>query len=352
MLDSLGTPHGVTARNLKDYLIAEAEDKHGHIIPLDSISAMNAKGIPEQSNFCDCGLYLLGYMEKFLDNPRGFVKRILTRDFGPQDYWASLDPPRMRNEMRAVLQELEREQRKERLEIKRRRKETKRALGQGFEGTTAPSSSPQKPQAEELAPGVEQGAANKRTEAAVDRLNNADRNTESILPARKSGSPVLPQIHNRTTDMSNSNVNRSGPLTKKELNEERTPIKETVTLIVDTPVSQASSSIDQSPSRLTRHAKAQRNNSDMLFEQHVDVGRQTTQQLLPSPIPKWAGYDRNQVTRTEREVEEIEATKNSNPFQERRIRGELERSVSPPVSPNEPNSGESVARTLRGKSVS
>src|SRR4051794_1033905 len=116
MLDSLGTPHGVTSRNLKEYLIAEAEDKHGQNISLESISAMNAKGIPEQSNFCDCGLFLLGYMEKLLEDPGGFVRRVLTRDFGSQGYWASLEPSRMRSEMRAVLQELEQEQSRERRE--------------------------------------------------------------------------------------------------------------------------------------------------------------------------------------------------------------------------------------------
>jgi sentrin-specific protease 7 len=40
---------------------------------------VTAKQIPQQDNFSDCGLFLLGYVEKFLESPEKFVEKVVER---------------------------------------------------------------------------------------------------------------------------------------------------------------------------------------------------------------------------------------------------------------------------------
>jgi hypothetical protein len=76
-LDSLGLKHSPTCTNLKEYLIAEIKSKHGIDIPQPGSLGMTATSIPEQDNFCDCGLFLLSYIEMFLKQPEKFIHGIL-----------------------------------------------------------------------------------------------------------------------------------------------------------------------------------------------------------------------------------------------------------------------------------
>ncbi|KAK8136320.1 hypothetical protein PG984_004260 [Apiospora sp. TS-2023a] len=68
-LDSLGSGHSPACRNLKEYLVKELKDKKGAEMPDPGSLTMTAKGIPIQSNYCDCGVYLLGYVVEFLRDP-------------------------------------------------------------------------------------------------------------------------------------------------------------------------------------------------------------------------------------------------------------------------------------------
>ncbi|KAI9685741.1 MAG: hypothetical protein M1822_004301 [Bathelium mastoideum] len=118
ILDSLGNSRGATIKNLKRYLIEEGRSRKSMAIRTHDIAGCNApaSSIPYQNNFCDCGLYLLGYVRKFLESPKYFVKMILTKkriDF------SQFDPNVMRAEIRDLLQRLHSEQKKARDETNR-----------------------------------------------------------------------------------------------------------------------------------------------------------------------------------------------------------------------------------------
>lgn len=105
-LDSLGSGHSPACRNLKEYLIKELKDKKGAEMPDPGSLTMTAKGIPTQSNYCDCGVYLLGYVVQFLRDPDSFVRTLLLHE---KIEW-SIDAPALRNDIRALLFKLQGEQ--------------------------------------------------------------------------------------------------------------------------------------------------------------------------------------------------------------------------------------------------
>ena len=114
-LDSLGLTHPHTVRVLKDYLRAEAADKRGGMVfDEGQIKGMTAKQIPLQDNYCDCGLYLLGYIEKFAESPTEFVARTLQRQYNPDEDFPKLVPSDMRAEIRTLICKLHDEQEAER----------------------------------------------------------------------------------------------------------------------------------------------------------------------------------------------------------------------------------------------
>jgi len=124
VLDSLGETHTRTVKHLKDYVLQEGKAKRN----IDAVieKSISPKEIPLQNNFCDCGLFLLGYLEKFFANPRNFVTKILNREID----WLDLDPKKMRSYIRDLLFELAEEQRAERrrLESEKRKKRKKNNL--------------------------------------------------------------------------------------------------------------------------------------------------------------------------------------------------------------------------------
>ena len=120
-LDSLGLPHPTAIRAIKDYLKEEAKEKRGGMeIDESEIKGMTAKGIPQQSNFSDCGLYLLGYLDKFVEDPRGFVTKLLQKQFEAERDWPKLRPSEMRAQVRDLIQGLHREQESEHKDGKRK----------------------------------------------------------------------------------------------------------------------------------------------------------------------------------------------------------------------------------------
>lgn len=105
-LDSLAIHHSPACRSLKQYLVAELKDKKGIEIPIPGALGMTARAVPEQNNHCDCGLFLLGYIKEFLDNPYKFVHSILQHE--PIDW--NLDPSELRNTIRNLIFKLQKEQ--------------------------------------------------------------------------------------------------------------------------------------------------------------------------------------------------------------------------------------------------
>lgn len=118
--DSLGAPHPPTIRILKHYLREEAIAKRSGLEFDESrLKGLTAKQIPQQDNFSDCGLFLLGYMDKFLESPREFVEKVVKREYDIKKDWPRMDPSEMRTNLRTLIQNLQLEQEKERLEGKR-----------------------------------------------------------------------------------------------------------------------------------------------------------------------------------------------------------------------------------------
>lgn len=106
--DSFGNAHGATVKALKQYLVEEARAKRGGMEFVETdIKGITAKGIPLQNNFSDCGLFMLGYIEKFLSgDPRSFITMIVKHGFDVMNDWPKMVPKEMRTRMREQLQEL------------------------------------------------------------------------------------------------------------------------------------------------------------------------------------------------------------------------------------------------------
>jgi Ulp1 protease family, C-terminal catalytic domain len=109
-LDSLGLARSSTCTALRQYIVEEARTKKRRDIDGSLIKGMTAKGIPTQSNFSDCGLYLCAYMEKFTLDPAGFVAKILQRQMDPDTDMPMMASEELRSRMRGMIRELHHEQ--------------------------------------------------------------------------------------------------------------------------------------------------------------------------------------------------------------------------------------------------
>ena len=122
------TPHQQTIQNLKDYLIAEAKSKRSMEITRDSIKGANLKhGIPAQDNFCDCGVYVCGYIDKFMVDPKEFGRKMLAQEFDEEADWPEMNPSKMRRGIKTLLIDIARGQHEERVKEKQKKKASKRA---------------------------------------------------------------------------------------------------------------------------------------------------------------------------------------------------------------------------------
>ena len=125
-LDSFGSGHATETRYLKDYLNAEADSRRGMKIGTKDLQGMTAKGIPVQTNFCDCGVYLVEYVEEFANDPRKFVSKVLQRQMDQENDFAAFEPSAKRAGIRDQLLKLYGEQDAER----KAKKTTKKATDQ------------------------------------------------------------------------------------------------------------------------------------------------------------------------------------------------------------------------------
>ncbi|KAL8929477.1 MAG: hypothetical protein Q9208_001146 [Pyrenodesmia sp. 3 TL-2023] len=128
--DSLGATHSATTRVLKQYLHEEANDKRGQMeFDEKELQGVTAKEIPQQSNWYDCGLYILGYIAKFFEDPRVFIDKVMRKEWKVDEDWPNLDPGIMRHNLRMILQELYTEQMEERVEARRAKSNSKSPHG-------------------------------------------------------------------------------------------------------------------------------------------------------------------------------------------------------------------------------
>lgn len=103
--DSLGLPHPHTNKALKDYLAAEGKAKRAIDLDTSQLKGITAKKIPHQENYYDCGLFLLGYIAKFLEGPKDFISKVIGQDYLDED-WATLIPRNLRAKIRAQIRTL------------------------------------------------------------------------------------------------------------------------------------------------------------------------------------------------------------------------------------------------------
>ncbi|KAI4180106.1 MAG: hypothetical protein LQ346_007062 [Caloplaca aetnensis] len=128
--DSLGATHSATTRVLKQYLHEEANDKRGQMeFDEKELQGVTAKNIPQQNNWYDCGLYILGYIEKFFENPRDFIDKVMRKEWKVDEDWPKLDPRIMRHALRNLLKDLHAEQTEERVEARRAKSNSKSPHG-------------------------------------------------------------------------------------------------------------------------------------------------------------------------------------------------------------------------------
>ena len=100
-LDSFEHEHPQVIKVLKDYLKAEAQDKLN--TEIEPPGGHRGRHVPKQDNFSDCGLYLIAYIAKFLENPPEFIRKLVTHQFNQAQDWPSLDPEFMRHNIRDII---------------------------------------------------------------------------------------------------------------------------------------------------------------------------------------------------------------------------------------------------------
>lgn len=108
--DSLDFPRPLTTRNLRQYLAAEAKSKKGADINTSRMPGIRARNIPFQNNSSDCGLYMLAYLEKFVQDPDIFVSRLLQGQMSLGADWPPLSSGPLRLRLRQFLDDLYDEQ--------------------------------------------------------------------------------------------------------------------------------------------------------------------------------------------------------------------------------------------------
>lgn len=183
-LDSFGVGHPGQVSTLKKYVEAEALDKRGMEAAAAGIQGMTAAGIPVQSNYCDCGLYLVGYVAEFAKDPEGFVNKVLTRQLDQESDFASFDPSKKREELRDDLLRLHAEQDQARIALKKAKKEEKSKGKVGATAVTAQTSAtPAASKHPSPAPAPPQPATKQSTKAQspLEALPTASRNSSEEL---------------------------------------------------------------------------------------------------------------------------------------------------------------------------
>ncbi|KAH7067885.1 hypothetical protein FB567DRAFT_252660 [Paraphoma chrysanthemicola] len=132
ILDSLSQTRSGTVRALKDWLAAEGKARRAMDVTIKEHGFYpKSDQIPTQDNWTDCGVYLLGYAEKFFANPDEFKNKLLTGEMTADEDWPQLKPKEMRNNLRDIIFALAKDQ-----------KLTEEVRKKGKKGKAANKSSP------------------------------------------------------------------------------------------------------------------------------------------------------------------------------------------------------------------
>lgn len=86
-VDSLGHSHNSAAQKLKQYLVSEGNTKWSLSLDTSNIKTEQAKGVPEQVGFNDCGVMALCCTGAFLQDVDGVFEGFLQGKF--KDTWLS-----------------------------------------------------------------------------------------------------------------------------------------------------------------------------------------------------------------------------------------------------------------------
>ncbi|KAL5422360.1 hypothetical protein PMIN04_004782 [Paraphaeosphaeria minitans] len=123
VLDSLGgSAKSAAMRVLKDYITQEGKEKRGMDVDIMGKVVYAKEGqIPQQQNYVDCGVYLLGYAQQFFEDPDLFKNRLLTNEMQVEDHWPDTTMSSIRAGMRDILQRLHTEQEAEREKAKKQK---------------------------------------------------------------------------------------------------------------------------------------------------------------------------------------------------------------------------------------
>jgi Ulp1 family protease len=108
--DSLGCSRSPTIRILREYLEEEGKSKGSFKLDAKGIKGMTAQQIPLQLNYSDCGLYLLAYLEKFVQDPDQFITKLLRREMDEKADWPQMESHVLRRRLRQFLLNLHNEQ--------------------------------------------------------------------------------------------------------------------------------------------------------------------------------------------------------------------------------------------------
>ncbi|KAF1918651.1 hypothetical protein BDU57DRAFT_490162 [Ampelomyces quisqualis] len=203
ILDSLGHTRSPTVRALKDWVAAEGKAKRAiKAVIKEKGFYPKSNQIPTQANYTDCGVYLLGYAEKFFQDPDEFKRKLLTGEMTADD-WPELKPKDMRNSLRDIIFALAKEQKL--TEDKKKKKKTKTVVAPGHPSpaeprTTAPLPRPpalqqNRPQA--VMPDVEKQASidTVPAQSVHESLANEQQNVPTMA---RLGSPFSPQQGNQS----------------------------------------------------------------------------------------------------------------------------------------------------------
>ncbi|KAK6347099.1 hypothetical protein TWF696_007178 [Orbilia brochopaga] len=85
ILDSMNGVHYNTLRGVKQYLKSEAEDKKNTVLELEDLQSIAPRKIPGQNNWSDCGIFMLHYIEKLLENPNQIKEALYEKEFGTEE---------------------------------------------------------------------------------------------------------------------------------------------------------------------------------------------------------------------------------------------------------------------------
>ncbi|EJT98630.1 hypothetical protein DACRYDRAFT_24240 [Dacryopinax primogenitus] len=106
--DSLGGSHKTTCRQLSKYLIAEAREEKNWTNAREA-TGETAK-VPYQQNFCGSALFVLHFVDKFMQDPEKFIQTFLKKEKMTKEsldaLWGTEDVSEKRNLMKATIQSL------------------------------------------------------------------------------------------------------------------------------------------------------------------------------------------------------------------------------------------------------